>query len=100
MMHMGGVMLVLGVAWNIQIVSGSTLLTLATPGWDQRTAETRAELAMGLSAGLGTLLAAAPLASIGGFRLLSATVTVVSAATAALLVGSVSARRRDRLPLS
>jgi MFS family permease len=100
MMHMGGVMLVLGVAWNIQIVSGSTLLTHATPGSDQRTAEGRAELAMGLSAGLGTLLAAAPLASIGGFRLLSATVAVVSAATAALLGRSVSARRHDRALLS
>jgi MFS family permease len=93
-MHMGGLMLVLGVAWNVQIVSGSTMLTLAAPGQDERTAEGRAELAMGLAAGLGTLLAAAPLASIGGFRLLSATVTLVSAATAIHLVQSVSTQRR------
>jgi MFS family permease len=90
--HMGGVMLALGVAWSIQIVAGSTLLTLATPDRDQRRAEGRAELAMGLAAGLGTLLAAAPVASIGGFRLLSATVAIVSAATTVHLLRYDTAR--------
>jgi MFS family permease len=99
LMHMAGVMFALGVAWNVQVVSGTSLLTLAAPGRDQRAAEGRAELAMGLAAGIGTLLAAAPLASLGGFRLLCAAVAVVSAASGARLLRSTSTRRREAVPI-
>jgi MFS family permease len=92
MVHMGGLMFALGVAWSIQIVAGSSMLALAAPGRDQRAAEGRAESAMGAAAGLATVVAAAPLASLGGFRLVSVAVALASAATGIHLLRVTSPR--------
>ncbi len=82
LMHMAGALLVLGVGWNVQMVAGSTLLTISVPDGDRLAMEGRGELVMGLAAGLGTVAGAAPLAALGGFRLLSAATVVASAASA------------------
>jgi MFS family permease len=87
MIHMGGLMFALGVGWSIQIVSGSSMLALAAPGRGRRAAEGRAESAMGIAAGLATVIAVAPLASLGGFRLVSVAVAVASVVAGIRLLG-------------
>lgn len=54
---------------------------------------------MGLAAGLGTLLGAAPLAALGGFRLLAAAGATVAGITALRLLLRVSLRRPSPQPV-
>lgn len=87
------VLFLLGVAWNLQVVAGSVLLTAGLPADRRPAAEGRGELAMGLAAGLGTLLGASPLTALGGFRLVSATVAVAGAVLAVHLATATGAVR-------
>jgi MFS family permease len=90
---LGGVLLVLGVSWNLQVVAGTVMLTDATPVPLRPAAEGRGEMLMGVAAGAGTLLAASPLAALGGFRLVSTAVAVVGAVTVGQLARSLLPRR-------
>jgi MFS family permease len=91
------VLLLLGVAWNVQVVAGSVLLTDGLPLHRRPAAEGRGELAMGLAAGMGTILGASSLTALGGFRLLSGTVAAIGLATAARLRATLrSTRARGR----
>ncbi len=83
--HTGGLLVVLGVAWNVQVVSGSVLLAGAVAPARRLVAEGRAELVMSAAAVAGIVLGAAPLAAVGGLRLLSAAVVVAGTATATRL---------------
>jgi MFS family permease len=66
-----GLLVLLGVAWNVQIVAGSTMLALGVPASLRPRLEGRGELAMSMGAAAGSLLLARPLAAAGGITLLA-----------------------------
>jgi MFS family permease len=88
-------LVLLGLGWNAQLVSGSALLAeQATPEGRHR-AEGLGELGMGMAAAVGCLLAAGPLVASGGMGLLSAaTVPVNVAMLGALLAMRLREHRR------
>ncbi|WP_422755611.1 MFS transporter [Micromonospora sp. WMMD708] len=87
-----GFLLVLGLAWNMQLVSGTVLLLARTPQGARRWAEDLGEIIMGTAAVLGTFLAA-PLLDVAGL-------TGVAVAAFALNAGTALAvsRSRDNRP--
>lgn len=66
-----GLSVLLGIAWNAQVVAGSTMLTLAVPLPLRPRLEGRGELAMSVGAAAGSLLLAGPLTAAGGITLLA-----------------------------
>jgi MFS family permease len=82
---MSVLLLALGIAWNLQVVAGSVLLTAGVLPERRPAAEGRGEMAMGLAAGLGTLLGASSLTALGGFRLVSAAAAVAGVGLASRL---------------
>jgi hypothetical protein len=99
MVPMTVLLLALGLAWNVQVVSGSALLVEATPAQARPVAEGRAQLTMGLAAGIGIFVAAAPLTAIGGFRLLSAAVAALGTIVTLSLALAPSDRRLRGRPI-
>jgi len=93
-----GLLLLLGVSWNLQVVAGTVLLTEAVPPAQRPVAEGRGELLMGLAAGTAALLGASPLAAVGGLQLLSAAVALVGIATATMLAVRLAQPPRLRQP--
>lgn len=93
-----GLLLLLGVSWNLQVVAGTVLLTEAVPPAQRPIAEGRGELLMGLAAGTAALLGASPLAAVGGLQLLSAAVALVGIATATTLAVRLAQPPRLRQP--
>lgn len=81
-----------GVSWNLHLVSGSMWLVEVTPEPLRHRAEGLGELAMGAAAAAGSLGLAGPLLSLGGLPLLCLVMAAVNVATAVAL--SVRARSR------
>lgn len=73
-------LVLLGLGWNAQLVSGSALLAEQAPPDGRHRAEGLGELGMGMAAAVGCLLAAGPLVAAGGMRLLSAATAPVNVA--------------------
>lgn len=66
-----GLLILLGIAWNAQVVAGSAMLTRAVPLPLRPRFEGRGELSMSVAAAAGSLLLAGPLSAAGGIRLLA-----------------------------
>lgn len=73
LLAMTGLLILLGIGWNVQVVAGSALLHLAAPVHLRPRLEGRGELAMSLGAAAGSLFLAGPLVAAGGMPLLAAT---------------------------
>jgi MFS family permease len=71
-------LLLLGVAWNVQVVAGSAMLTATAPLRLRPRLEARGELAMSVGAATAGLVLAGPLAAAGGIELLAAGTVVLN----------------------
>lgn len=65
-------LVLLGVAWNVQVVAGSAMLGATAPLPLRPRLEARGELAMSVGAATAGLVLAGPLAAVGGIELLAA----------------------------
>ncbi|MET8524277.1 hypothetical protein [Micromonospora sp. NPDC005172] len=79
-----GFLLVLGLAWNVQLVSGTALLLARTRESARRRAEDLGEIIMGTAAAAGTLLAA-PLLGVAGLTGVAVAAFALNAGTALVL---------------
>jgi hypothetical protein len=86
-----GFLLVLGLAWNVQLVSGTVLLLARTPETARRRAEDAGEIIMGTAAAAGTFLAA-PLLAVAGLTGVAVAAFALNAGTALVLNRSRDAR--------
>jgi MFS family permease len=66
-----GLLVLLGIGWNAQVVAGSAMLTRGVPLPLRPRFEGRGELSMSLAAAAGSLLLAGPLTAAGGITLLA-----------------------------
>jgi MFS family permease len=92
-----GVLVLLGLGWSIQVISGSAMLTNGLPVRRRANGEASGEIAMSIGAALGCLVLAGPLSALGGLPLLAAAVVPLNLALVIALSTprAVRARRQN-----